>query len=761
MLLLSGNSNKLKLLYIQLFVAVIAFSIAAWIIPSYLKHYILSRLQIELYPWTKIFFNPGPSKLLNYVFLSSAAALSYLFLSSERINWILRANLARVNPGGSLFFIALNITALALSDCRGFAWIPAVLFPSVVVSLLYALWPFKPADEKAGCRVPGDKASGQFQPLRSIDSFKERLPHNKSAVIFCCVLSGVFLLFCYEVLSVIKGPVCLMNEYQNIYTDTILPGKIVNNRAYLSLQASRQDADFRARNLLEYVHQNMTRGQIDHISYILNPVNEYLSGKPAREIYFQYGTGNTVFFSWIMRVFGGVSIHNYYKCYIFYFLYSVVFLIMLLYIFREFASWSGAYAVHLLAFFSMGFNCFILAPGIIPSIHFFDAAVICLLYKYFRDKEKKVVYFCLLLLGTAIAFNGKFGGALTAASFFSLFYFSGENPADRRKKKFLILSSVICGCLIAVYYLLNHHGSTDPFLKYYLLGLYSFRPPQGIIAFTFIYLIISYFVIYALKKDRSPDKYLFVFLSVYVQFLLLYFYWSGLMNHFPMVLQFVGVQFFLMMRIFHNKAPGVHTRRLLRGLQGILAALAIIAAVFFAGRYYFDGRISGKKTFYDNFRQHRLYNWDFSRAKLISTIPENTIEQSVSLIKKYSPPPASGIYIISKYDNLLPFLSDHYSLMPYFCMSAYLLTEKSSADAIGSIVDNDPRYIYVDTDIETAIADDPWSALFSEQWIEAERASRFGRYDELRRIFDSVKDKYVKVESSGLLSVYKRKAVTQ
>jgi len=746
----SLNIHKLRLAYFQLFIAVLSFLIAAWIIPSSFKLYLLRFYKVELFAWASIFFNYFSSKLLSYIFLSAAAFLAYLFISSQWLNLVLRRNLERFQPRYMLLITLGNIIVLAFSDSLRINWIMSALLPYVACSVLYLLLPFKTADRIHFTSCDPAGAAPQMPAIAC------SLPRNGRELLLGCLLAGIFMLFCSEVLNIAFGRVLLMNEYQNIYSHTLLPGgREVNNLDYLN-QETNKDVVFADRNALEYLHQNMTRGQIDHISYIINPVNEYFSGKSPKNIYFQYGTGNTILFGWIMRICGGISIQNYYKCYFLYIVYVLLFVFMLTFIFREFLSSAGACALHFLAFFCMGFNCFILAPGIIPSVHLFDAPLICVIYAYLLSGRRRFIYWALLLSAAAGGFNSPFGGALSAAALFTLFYSSAEKTPLTWAERRVFLPLILYAVVIAVLFFLDCGRQSDPFFKYYLLGLYSFRPPQGIITFTFMYLLISYTVIYALRNDRSPDKYLFVFLFVYSQFLLLYFYWSGLTNHFPMALQFIGVQFFLMLRIIRNKAERWRLRSLLRPAQEIFVFLAAAAAVFFVCRFYFDGRISGRQAFYDNFRNHRVYSWRFPRARLSTTIPEMSIGDSISLIKRYAPASSPGIHIISKYDNLLPFLSGHYSSMPHFCMSAYLFTRNSADLAVSEIITAAPRYIFVDSDIESAFYD-PWKPFFLDNWSRKERASRFGRYHELRRVFLAIKDRYEKLESGGLLTVYKRK----
>jgi hypothetical protein len=236
----------------------------------------------------------------------------------------------------------------------------------------------------------------------------------------------------------------------------------------------------------------------------------------------------------------------------------------------------------------------------------------------------------------------------------------------------------------------------------------------------------------------------------------MYFYWSGLMSHFPIVLQFIGLQLFLMLYMLVDRFRNTRGQTLTIIFLYLLTIIAVIFAFFFVFRFNFDKREFGKIAFRNNFKEHMVFNWNFERAKLITTIDPEPIQEAISLIQKYYFVPDSGIYIISKYDNLIPFLAKRYSLMPHFSMSGYLLNEQVTSKTISLIINNRPEYIFVDSDIELKPFD-PWSSMFNDEGARGERESRFGRYLELRKIFDAVKDGYVSLESSEILTVYKRK----
>ena len=161
-----------------------------------------------------------------------------------------------------------------------------------------------------------------------------------------------------------------------------------------------------------------------------------------------------------------------------------------------------------------------------------------------------------------------------------------------------------------------------------------------------------------------------------------------------------------------------------------------------------------KIQFHDIFSHHKVYDWNFSRVHLKSTINTELIKENVDLIKEYST--GKGIYIISKYDNLLPFLSERYSLLPYFEMSWHLFSEKDTQGAVSKIEREKPGIIFVDTNI-SRYGYDPWAKIYSNKEDIKERASRFGRNAGLNKLFMQVNSHYEKIKEGSLISVYKRK----
>jgi hypothetical protein len=505
-------------------------------------------------------------------------------------------------------------------------------------------------------------------------------------------------------------------------------------------------------NYLENHHQAMDRGQINHVGHIINPLNEYELGKRLRDIYWQYGLGNTFLLKWVMGVFGGTSYQNYYKTYLFYTVYFLLFLLMSVYLFKDALFILGAFAVVPICFFLMGYVNFIVAPGIIPSIHLLDAPALVLLLTFLR-RRRNLWYFSLsaLCVLSAIAINAQFGLSLSFAFIAATAFYAIENESGKSKCLWIAALSVIAAASLVVWHASNV-GTSDRLFPYFWNGMFSWPAYKIFIFLTIIYLVVSYLVLFSLKRSRSEWKYVYIFVFVYNQAILLYYYWSGLLNHLTPVLPFFWLQMFIMLYILKNLLfkEGVRAIKTER-ITLVITICALLLCVPSAFLFYKD-----KGTFYRNFVEHRSYAWTFDNASLTTTIPTDIMQESISLVQKYSTPDHPAIFILSQYDGLLPFLSHRYSAMPFFDLTSYLFSEKEYNEAVNRVKLKKPRYLFVDADIDNP--HELWSVLHkNDRFYALEEASRMSRYRLLQKIFGEIRADYEKIEDGKLISVYGRK----
>ncbi len=809
------HGKNVLLFYMQLALSWVAFGILCWNGVMYYKKWMAREAVSEMYMWTSIFSHPVESSGLNYVVVCILLAIIALlvYVLKQRMTQFLKRELASVNPILLVASASLSIAIL----------LHIFLQPSPRIKVLESAFLIL---------LP-------FVIIASLELFRNILPQRKRLLFILAF--GLFVLVCIEPLAFMVGPVRMMNEYPDIFGETNIKGKNINNKLFLT-NFDSQDAcavnvffkmkekldglrlnipeeyylhyfltkykytnidsmqqkymgllnetdytkgllrsgafldeiavsseescirqiqnvdiegikQFYNANLLEYYHQNIGRGQINHIGHILNPLNEYALGKSPENIYMQYGLGNTFIMKWIMDLFGGLSIKSYYKIYVLYIIYYLSFLLMILYLFKDDTYVLGTYSIIPVCFFFQGYIAFTLAPGIIPSIHLLDTSAIIFLIAFFRRNNHAYLAVAIFLVLVSALINRQFGAALMAALLASLGLYAFENTEG--KKRYFWLTLLACFVVLAVAVLrFSTLGKTSQVFPNFLEGLFSWPANPQVIFLTVIYLVISYGYLIFLKNQRFYLKYVYIFVFIYAHIFLLYFYWSGLLNHLIPVIPFCWLQLFIMLYIarkelFPDRTVAGKVVNLLVITLTILSVLCILPA----GAIFYKE----KRQFHDNFKNHRTYEWQMDRAQVITTIDQKIMEKAILLVQTYSDKENPGICILSKYDGLIPFLANRYSIMPFSELNSYLFSRKEYEAALETVREQTPRYLFVDNNLRDH-GPEPWANLYTASLFSAERISRMGRYALLYKIFLQIEADYKKIDQTELISVYERKS---
>jgi hypothetical protein len=775
-------SEKLSLVaLVQLLFSGLAVAMFSWSLVSFLKGMIWRGLTLDTRPWALSFFNPQQAALTNYLALCLAIAGYAFVLYRKGGTGVSPDSFAGERLGG---LTRLTLLSMGLLICSPFLPPGWRLLTLAIAAATPAMCPLHaPKLSRIGTLValayrPVSVASAS--PALTTCSLNTTKRNSLTKLLVSAAPWTLLAAVSLEPLLVAKGPVYLMNEYQELYGRTIIDGVCVSNKEFLDgitqadiavfFSAARERTSsedprinrikqFRSSNDLEYSHQNMGRGPFNHIGHILNPLNEYELNAPIGRLYFQYGLGNSFVMKWMMDLFGGISVQNYYKCYLLYIAYGACFLGMLYYIFQgQSTRVLGAFAIYVSAYFFTGYIGYIFAPGVIPSIHFFDVAAIAFFAGVVKGRKN---WFCVTGLVIAcllgVLTNPRFGWILTVACVIGLVLYVIENAARNEKARWLVGAGCLLLGAVAIGILLPD-GSAHGTVRYFFMGYFSWSPRSAIVYFTATYLVASCALLIAMRNTRRSSKYVYSMVFFYAQGVLTYYYWSGLDNHLPMAVPYLGLQGFLtfstLTEIFERND---RARRRLHAIEKFAVVLALSLTVFGGYKFY-----SQKTAFFQHFATHRTFTWTLPRAKIVTTIDPVPIQEAVALIDKYSGQQRHGIYLVSKYDSFLPFLSARYSLMPYPELGYSLITERDVRRAVDAITDRRPEYIFVDTDIDTyssgadPSAVDPWSKLFNNKNSNRERASRLGRMVELRRVYESVASGYVKIDGGRLISVYRK-----
>ncbi len=813
-----GKTNFLRnswLLWLaQLAVSGAALGLCVWFTTDYLKILTIGQKRFGLYPWTELFFHPIDANRLNYMALCLVFGLlgvsAYFLAGRKTVTWT-KERTACASP--TLLVLAITFSVVVFISVL---LVPSLLLrclASSIVALLPVLWLVPWAitsllEQKALIRTISVVfvsalliviSAEQFQLVRgpvflmneyariygetvvkgeqvNNKDFLNKLEEGDVNVVDYFVATSGNLGFLpinagnqktpQDIFALLRPFTNSDLESSQAYFRSILSagtgaevatlyGKTAASAPYLKQLNSLDIAalrQFSFSNYLENHHQAMDRGQINHVGHIINPLNEYELGKPLRDIYLQYGLGNTFLLKWVMGVFGGTSYQNYYKAYLFYTVYFLLFLLMSVYLFKDALFILGAFVIVPICFFLTGYVNYIVAPGIIPSIRLLDAPALVLFLTFLR-RRRNLWYFSLsaLCVLSAIAINTEFGLSLSFAFVAATTFYAIENGSGRSKCLWIAALSVIAAAFLAVWRASNV-GTIGRLFPYFWNGMFSWPAYKIFIFLTIVYLVVSYLMLFSLKRSRSEWKYVYIFVFVYNQATLLYYYWSGLLNHLPPVLPFFWLQMFIMLYILKNLLfkEGIRAIKVER-LVVMITACSLLLSLPSAVLFYRE-----KNTFYRNFVEHRSYAWTFDNASLMTTIPTGIIQESVSLIRKYSATDHPAIFILSQYDGLLPFLSHRYSAMPFFDLTSYLFSEKEYNEAVNRIKLKKPQYLFVDADIDNPR--ELWNVLHkNDRFYALEEASRMSRYSLLQKIFGEIRTDYGKIEDGKLISVYGKK----
>jgi len=701
-----------------------SIGLTTWNIIDILKISFIEQSAIKYNTWSTPFFNPIEASLINYLISSFLIFLCFVYFYSR----------LKLNKYSTISFI-----------CRRASFRNKYLmFLVVLLFIPFAHCPLYLRTAESVCMLV----------LAFLPATIRNKPEYRSKILRSIAVSVIILLLgamVWETLFLIKGPVYALNEFLPLSSTPQIDGKYINIGELPARIDSPIHKKLASENISEYFYMLSNRGIFNHTGHILNPINEYLGGKNTSKIYFQYSLGFSFIYKWTMELFGGLALQNYYKCHLFYILYWALYLFVSIYLFRS--VFYVLFSVVALAsgFFMLGYDSFVIAPGINPLIHFFDIPLLFFLFRYFKNRK---IYDLTLVVSFGVFglfINQQFGllGMFAALLTLAMFYLENEVGVKRLLKIALLPFAIIAPLVI---YRTFQPVATDAVYGYFLKGYFSFRPSNGIVAIVIANAALSYAFLLWKKNDTNPFKYVFVFLFLYFQALLVYFYWSGLINHFWPIFPIMGLQILTMARML-EQSPFLNYKWVTVVYSIAILAISIPLTVNSLKTFYRQ-----KKSYTNIFATHKVYSWDFDRAKILSTINPAPISDSVALLHQYSGSGTKdkGVIIISVFDNIVPLLADRYSLMPFFEMQWFLISKKDVETAVQRIKQLKPEYIFVGHEVESEQFYDPWHVIFEESTLETERTSARGRLAELRNIFKAVSLDYIPIKTGQLLTVYKR-----
>lgn len=545
------------------------------------------------------------------------------------------------------------------------------------------------------------------------------------------------------------------DDLVSLYNDTHLSKINARNSYYQQITSLRKNRyeglEKKFINYNEYeVHwQILDRYMFHHHGFILNPVSDFDLGVPISNVKAQYGIGNVLMFWLILKSLGGISLENWLKINAsFYVLYYFVYAIVLFAVFPKKIVSIFVLVLSVALLYMHGYEFLILAPGDSPWRNFFDIVILLLFYKY-QQTDKAIFVVLALMLGVLSVFiNPQIGMMIMLASVVSLLIIL---IYDNR-------FNIFWGGVIGVFVLMSMivfviTSSEGDLAMYYMKGVIGFPIAMSSMVLILVAILIGYIVLVGLISAKHRiDLLSYMYLFFYVQLLIIYYVWhadmNGLLSRSHIYALAAAYSCYI---VADSVDKGLIWRKTTFWSVMVLTFVLYMDA---SAKVYKD-----KLNYNKIFNRHQTYSWDFDRAKIVTTVNPSYFKEAVSMIEKYNGDD-KNIYIISKYDNVLSFLSHKISDMPFHELKWYNMTDKELNKSSQIIKIRKPEYLYVDTDINRDYNDDVISSSMPVYgYLHQESVWRAERLKLMAIIFQEVSDQYTLVESGKLLSVYKRVSI--
>jgi hypothetical protein len=535
------------------------------------------------------------------------------------------------------------------------------------------------------------------------------------------------------------------NPHDKAQIDTLYLQSLHQKFYYDSRIYTPEEWDFIQKNKIELLDQAKTGWFFYHHNYFFAPILAVaLDGVHAAPM-MVYGWLNTIVVAKILKLMGGVNYQHYFQfLFSLYPFYYGCFFLAVLIIFRriEYAAIGLLFAATALLF--LGIEPTRLAPGFNPIRHFLDVFVLATFFIYTKNRQWPWLIGSYFLCFLALLCNKEFGLFLTAAVTGAVIIYEG---LEKKKLSFSIFAAFVGGLTGLILFMWV--PGKNPSVGYMLLGVGTPATSAKLVKSLLAVNAVLYFLAVVFRQLKTHINYFWLGVIFYCQFLLFYLLWYPELHHLldiavPLAILFLSLVY-LLIRYFNNE---IKERAILT---------KVIVLLFFA--LYLPASISfyhDAERYNRNFATHKLYQWPFETARLVSTMDPQLFINAVSLIKRY----ASGhsIYIISRYDDLLPVLAGKYSAMPYNELLTNVITVNDADNLAKQLKQIKPLYLFVDTDIERNFnsdiynADDPFTKYLRLNDYSNDRAYVM---DRIKNVYQRIKSDYRPVAKSELLTVYK------
>lgn len=545
------------------------------------------------------------------------------------------------------------------------------------------------------------------------------------------------------------------NELANIYFDSPLDIKALNELYYRSSEwadfnqkriYSHAENDFIKLNKIELANQAKAGWLLYHHNYIFGPINASALGAPRDELPFLYGWLNTISLMKIMQFTGGINYQTYFQTiFMAYPFYLLLTLLIIYLIFKDIKYVAISGLLLCISTLALSDQIIRLAPGLNPMRHIFDIMVFYCFYLFLTTNKMRYFIITIALSWLSILWSKDFGLLLLLSVIGTLFLKIIIEKSLKTYLTFFLLLTLFIGFVL---YLIPLSGKNPAFI-YMLLGISMPMTTHTIVFCTLFLLSILYLLSFVMFEKNLDIKYLYILCLFYLQLILIYFIWCPSFHH---LYAASSTAIFLLITILHaEKKLNYFTVNRRQNTYALTTLSLLILYIPTAGYFYYNS-----KQYHDIFSTHITYHWPTEKTGFITTMEPSLLIQASNVIKQYEQ--RNKIYLISKYDTILPVLANKYNAFPYVELPLSLKTTNEIDIIYNQIIKDKPTYIFVDTDINRSFNGD----IFHPN----NKLAKHGNYQEsfgravvltnMVNIYNKLKTHYRPILTDNLITVYQK-----
>lgn len=495
----------------------------------------------------------------------------------------------------------------------------------------------------------------------------------------------------------------------------------------------------------EFTWKILNRWILHHHNFVYSVINEFRLGRPVQEIFSQYGLFPIVVLSPLMEATHLNGFDGYIRIlFLFYVLYVFNLIWSLRNILKDDYLTLTAVFLAITSLHMLGFNMILLGPGANPIRHFLDITVVLGYFRYRQTKRLRFLALAAALSVIAVVVSEHFG-LFVAVSLFAAVVFGWLFQGISRKELAVAVSMV--AALVAFFR--SGIAPGNELAGYFISGHLGFPIPTFGVVFLAAFVILSVTALYYYSwiSEQNALFHTIVFFTIYSVALLSYYVRGGAIYFLYSLGAVVSA-----LAVLHLKMLVSHFPFLDRQIQIRRACFSFSLVLMIASspRYWREFL-----AWQSHFQQRETYSWSFPNLTATSTMDPIPFEDSVNLIQKYAL--QNQIMLISKFDAILPWLAGKYSGFRNGELGVSMIGRPDLHRQIRVLRETAPEYLFVDRDIEHHPGFDVIQHEHAWGYLKDESISRMKRLLLLHKIWSSVRDDYEKIESRGLLDVYKRK----